>query len=218
MKPLILLTEAPKDDALPPEEDDPKKKKKDDADPADPPADDTKTDNADDLDGGTETDDAVLGGAGDGLDEEDDEEDDDNLGDPSLDMDQSQQSDPVAEKLKRERLYDAIAASQEQCEQLSASADVLIDRIQDDTARKFAVRAKKLVDDTAEQCATIRTKFADLGYKRARDLYATARERVSAVAEIIKHVIDGDDDFRKTDSGTPQRNGSAAEKGRGRSE
>ena len=216
LKPMILLTEAPKPaddpDAKDPALDDKGKGAADPATedpPADNPEDDDPTDPADDS--GNADDPASP-------DLEDDEEDDDNLGDPSLDMNQDQSSDPVTEKLRRERLYDAIVDSQQQCEQLSASADVIIGRIQDDTARKFAIRAKQLVDETGEQCATIRTKFADLGYERARDLYATARERVSAVAEIIKHVIDGDDDFRKTDSGTPQRNGSTTEKGRGRSE
>ena len=212
LKPMILLTEAPKPaddpDAKDPALDDKGKGAADPATedpPADNPEDDDPTDPADDS--GNADDPASP-----------DLEDDDNLGDPSLDMNQDQSSDPVTEKLRRERLYDAIVDSQQQCEQLSASADVIIGRIQDDTARKFAIRAKQLVDETGEQCATIRTKFADLGYERARDLYATARERVSAVAEIIKHVIDGDDDFRKTDSGTPQRNGSTTEKGRGRSE
>ena len=216
LKPMILLMEAPKPaddpDAKDPALDDKGKGAADPATedpPADNPEDDDPTDPADDS--GNADDPASP-------DLEDDEEDDDNLGDPSLDMNQDQSSDPVTEKLRRERLYDAIVDSQQQCEQLSASADVIIGRIQDDTARKFAIRAKQLVDETGEQCATIRTKFADLGYERARDLYATARERVSAVAEIIKHVIDGDDDFRKTDSGTPQRNGSTTEKGRGRSE
>ena len=216
LKPMILLTEPPKPaddpDAKDPALDDKGKGAADPATedpPADNPEDDDPTDPADDS--GNADDPASP-------DLEDDEEDDDNLGDPSLDMNQDQSSDPVAEKLRRERLYDAIVDSQQQCEQLSASADVIIGRIQDDTARKFAIRAKQLVDETGEQCATIRTKFADLGYERARDLYATARERVSAVAEIIKHVIDGDDDFRKTDSGAPQRNGSTTEKGRGRSE
>ena len=216
LKPMILLTEAPKpaddSDAKDPALDDKGKGAADPATedpPADNPEDDDLTDPADDS--GNADDPASP-------DLEDDEEDDDNLGDPSLDMNQDQSSDPVAEKLRRERLYDAIVDSQQQCEQLSASADVIIGRIQDDTARKFAIRAKQLVDETGEQCATIRTKFADLGYERARDLYATARERVSAVAEIIKHVIDGDDDFRKSDSGAPHRNGSASGHGRGRSE
>jgi hypothetical protein len=216
LKPLILLTEAPKpkgEDDLP--ADDPKQKPapkgkgkdslpEDDAPPSDDPTDGSDDDGTDNL---------AAGGADDGTggDDVNDLEDDDNIGDPSLDMSQGKQPDPVAEKIKRERLYDAIVDSQQQCEQLSASADVIIDRIQDDTARKFAIRAKQMVDDTAEQCAIIRTRFADLGYERTRDLYATMRERVSAVAEIIKHVIDGDDDFRKTDSGAPQRNGSTAE-------
>ena len=98
------------------------------------------------------------------------------------------------------------------------TSHIIIDRIQDETARKFAIRAKELIDETNQQCSVLRTRFADLGYERVRDLYATARERVSAVAEIIKHVIDGDDDFRKPDSGNPQRNGSTTEQGRGRSE
>ena len=201
LRPMILLSEADKkaDDEL------------DLSDPTagDPPADDkaTATDPA-------ASDDAAGGGADNVDNLEDDDADDDaplDGADGSLDTQQGTETDEVAERIKRERLYDAIVDSQQQCEQLTASVDIVIDRIQDDTARKFAIQARKTLADAADQCAIIRTRFADLGYERTRDLYATIRERVSAVAEIIKHVIDGDDDFRKPDSGTPQRNGSATE-------
>ena len=216
LRPLILMTEAPKKDdaeADPAADDDKKVTTADDPPADDPPADDPPSDDAEGDD---------TGAADDGADLEDDEDDEDDLGggdagDNSLDAGETQ-SDPVQEQLRRERLYDAIAEAQHQCEQLSASASIIIDRIQDETARKFAIRAKELIDETNQQCSVLRTRFADLGYERVRDLYATARERVSAVAEIIKHVIDGDDDFRKPDSGNPQRNGSTTEQGRGRSE
>ena len=216
LRPLILMTEAPKKDdaeADPAADDDKKVTTADDPPADDPPADDPPADDAEGDD---------TGAADDGADLEDDEDDEDDLGggdagDNSLDADETQ-TDPVQEQLRRERLYDAIAEAQHQCEQLSASASIIIDRIQDETARKFAIRAKELIDETNQQCSVLRTRFADLGYERVRDLYATARERVSAVAEIIKHVIDGDDDFRKPDSGNPQRNGSTTEQGRGRSE
>ena len=216
LRPLILMTEAPKKDdaeADPAADDDKKVTTADDPPADDPPADDPPADDAEGDD---------TGAADDGADLEDDEDDEDGLGggdagDNSLDVGETQ-SDPVQEQLRRERLYDAIAEAQHQCEQLSASASIIIDRIQDETARKFAIRAKELIDETNQQCSVLRTRFADLGYERVRDLYATARERVSAVAEIIKHVIDGDDDFRKPDSGNPQRNGSTTEQGRGRSE
>lgn len=216
LRPLILMTEAPKKDdaeADPAADDDKKATTADDPPADDPPADDPPSDDAEGDD---------TGAADDGADLEDDEDDEDDLGggdagDNSLDAGETQ-TDPVQEQLRRERLYDAIAEAQHQCEQLSASASIIIDRIQDETARKFAIRAKELIDETNQQCSVLRTRFADLGYERVRDLYATARERVSAVAEIIKHVIDGDDDFRKPDSGNPQRNGSTTEQGRGRSE
>ena len=149
------------------------------------------------------------------LDTEDDEDDEDDLGG---DGSEGEAADPVAEQLKRERLYDTVADAQQQCRKLSDAATFIINRSQDETALKFASRAKQLVDEVDEQCNIVMSRFSDLGYERARDLYATIRERVSAVAEIIKHVIDGDDDFRKSDSGAPHRNGSASGYGRGRSE
>ena len=215
-RPLILLTEAddldlPQMDNAPHQEEMPE----DDAegkDPAEmpddgtPPADDpsASTDPNADPDPDPDPDAGSV-------------EDDDEEGD-GLDGGDTEQADPVAERLRREQLYDAVVDIQQQCEQLSGSAEILADRLEDKAAKMFAIRSKKLLDDTISQCDIIRSRFADLGYERVRDIYATVRERVSAVAEIIKHVIDGDDDFRKTDSGNLRRNGSASEQGRGKNE
>lgn len=210
---LILLREAPKPkaaDAAAPPGDDPVEKTDPAADATEPPKDDRAAEPADDAattDSVTD-DDAAL---------EDDDDEDADPGDNSLDAGGGE-SDPIADRLRRERLYDSIADAQRQCTKLIDSAVFILDRCKDPTAMKFASRAKQILDETDEQCSIVRSKFADLGYERARDLYSTIRERVSAVAEIIKHVIDGDDDFRKSDSGNPQRNGSTPEQGRGRSE
>jgi hypothetical protein len=209
VKPLILLEaddiDLPEMDNAPHSEPVPE----DDADPATPaetpPGDDPAPTEDPPADG--ETDPAAE------ADPDTEDDDDDGLGGGD-----TEQTDPVADRLRREQLYDAIVDVQQQCEQLSASAEILVDRIEDKTAKVFAVRSKKLLDDTISQCDVIRSRFADLGYERVRDIYATVRERVSAVAEIIKHVIDGDDDFRKTDSGNLRRNGSASEQGRGKNE
>ena len=215
-RPLILLTEAddldlPQMDNAPHQEEMPE----DDAegkDPAEmpddgtPPADDPSAD----TDPNANSDPAADPDTG-------SVEDDDEEGD-GLDGGDTEQADPAAERLRREQLYDAIVDIQQQCEQLSGSAEILADRLEDKAAKMFAIRSKKLLDDTISQCDIIRSRFADLGYERVRDIYATVRERVSAVAEIIKHVIDGDDDFRKTDSGNLRRNGSASEQGRGKNE
>ena len=212
LRPLILLTEAddldlPQMDNAPHQEEMPE----DDAegkDPAEmpddgtPPADDPSTSTDPNADANPDA----------GSVEDDDEEGD------GLDGGDTEQADPVAERLRREQLYDAVVDIQQQCEQLSGSAEILADRLEDKAAKMFAIRSKKLLDDTISQCDIIRSRFADLGYERVRDIYATVRERVSAVAEIIKHVIDGDDDFRKTDSGNLRRNGSASEQGRGKNE
>ena len=74
--------------------------------------------------------------------------DDDATLDDDDDAGGGEESDPVGEQLRRERLYDAIVDIQQQCEQLSSAADVLVDRIEDKTAKMFAVRAKQIVDDT----------------------------------------------------------------------
>jgi hypothetical protein len=225
IQPLILLREAPKDGAPPGDEED-LGLEVDPTHATDPPDPDTFDPGANLAEGEAddpippEDDEAATPEDGEtppeneGDDLEDDEDDDGLGGDEGA----GEQPDPVAEQLKRERLYDSVSDAQLQAKNLSDAATFIINRSQDPTALKFASRAKQLVDEVDEQCAIVMSKFADLGYERARDLYATIRERVSAVAEIIKHVIDGDDDFRKSDSGNPQRNGSAPGNGRGRSE
>ena len=108
LRPLILMTEAPKKDdaeADPAADDDKKVTTADDPPADDPPADDPPADDAEGDD---------TGAADDGADLEDDEDDEDDLGggdasDNSLDAGETQ-SDPVQEQLRRERLYDAIAA------------------------------------------------------------------------------------------------------------
>jgi hypothetical protein len=158
---------------------------KPDADPADPPADDGSSDfNIDDDDN---SDTSELGS--------------DDPGDGSADGAPASAPDPASEKIKRERMYDSLVEIQAQCQALSTASEQLLDRIKDPVGQKYITRSKALIDEANEQCTTLRARFADLGYERVRDVYVTVRERVSAVAEIIKHVIDGDDDFRKPDSG-----------------
>lgn len=133
------------------------------------------------------------------MDSEDSGDDDSSSSEPAADP-----SEAVTEKLRRERLYDAILEVQDQAEKLRDSAAVLIERIDDGENRTMAVRANAIMRTTVHQCEVLRKYFADLGYEKVRELYATARERVSAVTEIIKHVIDGDDDF--SGNPTPEKN------------
>lgn len=121
-------------------------------------------------------------------------------------------NDVVAEELRREALYDAIVESRQQCEKLRQSTDTIIDRLSEKSGRDMAIRARKTLDTTIRQCETICDRFSDIGYERVRELYSTVRERVAALSEIIKHVIDGDDDFQKTDSGTNQKDDTASKK------
>ena len=122
-------------------------------------------------------------------------------------------SNAFEETQRKERLYDAMVDIQTQCAKLLKSADFLMDRISDRTGKEMVLRAKKILTDTNDQCDTIRTRFSDIGYDRVLSLYATVRERVAAVAEIIKHVIDGDDDFRKPPPETPRGTTSHPETG-----
>ena len=138
-------------------------------------------------------------------------DDDEGEGGESTDTDDSSgsetnkdSSDTVTEKLRRERLYDAIIEVQDQAEKLRDSSAILIERIDDGENKSMTVRANAIMRTTVHQCEVLRKYFADLGYEKVRELYATARERVSAVTEIIKHVIDGDDDF--SGNPTPEKN------------
>lgn len=113
----------------------------------------------------------------------------------------AESADPVGNEIRRGRLYDAVADVQKNCTDLIESAAFLTNRLEDAATRQTVERAKEILEEAVRQCTVLRTKFADLGYERVRTVYLTVRERVSAVAEIIKHVIDGDDDFRNSDSG-----------------
>ena len=173
----------------------PKKKPPAD-DVADPPEDDPAPPEEDASTGETTEDAADTG-----EDSTDDSGSDGEEGDDEESSDSSSE-DKIGDVLRKERLYDAVADIQEQCKSLSDAATILVERIDDKAGKMLAIRSRDILDRAMEQCTTIRTHFAELGYERVRDIYATLRERVSAVAEIIKHVIDGDDDFRQPGSDT----------------
>lgn len=187
--------------------------------PTDDPADDTKPKGkasgkkakSDPLDGGDENLDGEdnsesedsLSGLGDNTESDGGEENGDESSDGSLDVADppAEPADPVGDEIRRGRLYDAVSDIQKNCTDLIESATFLTNRLEDATTRQTVERAKEILEEAVRQCTVLRTKFADLGYERVRTVYLTVRERVSAVAEIIKHVIDGDDDFRNSDSG-----------------
>jgi hypothetical protein len=98
--------------------------------------------------------------------------------------------DPVQAAVKRERLYDALEEVEDQANELAKCATDCAASAQEASMRNFASRARDLADECARQVAVTRERFADLGYDRARDVYTSARERVGAVAELLKHVID----------------------------
>lgn len=182
-----------------------------------PPTDDSDT-NEDDSAAGTGDDDPAAREAPDvppdtdtdpDVDDPDAEETDDDTeeggddlgGDDDQEEQQEEGPDEVTLQLQRERLYDAVVEVQELCESLKKSGETILERSNDDAAKKMISRALEIVDEADGQCDVIRAKFQDLGYERVRAIYSTVRERVAAVAEILKHVIDGDDDFRNPDSG-----------------
>jgi hypothetical protein len=127
----------------------------------------------------------------------------------------SDETDPVADRLKRTDLFDAITEIREQCKVLVSSAAFLADRTSDETARRLASKARSIAAEAERQCGILHANFSDFGYERVRAIYLTVRERVSAVAEVLKHVIDGDEDFRQTDSGSAETSRSDKQ-GRGR--
>lgn len=195
---LILLAEAPEseDDAdTPPTDDSTEEEDTPDAEDDDPAAREAP-DNPPDTEADAEV-----------SDPDSEEEDDTDTGDDDLDGDETQEGtqeegpDEVTLQLQRERLYDAVVEVQELCESLKKSGTSIMERSNDDAAKKMISRAMEIVDEADGQCDVIRAKFQDLGYERVRAIYSTVRERVAAVAEILKHVIDGDDDFRNPDSG-----------------
>ena len=151
-----------------------------------------------------EDDSGSLGGDTDSEDSEGDGEDGEDGGGLGGEPPPAKPVDPVGDEIRRGRLYDAVADVQKNCTDLIESAAFLTNRLEDATTRQTVERAKEILEEAVRQCTVLRTKFADLGYERVRTVYLTVRERVSAVAEIIKHVIDGDDDFRNSDSGAPK--------------
>jgi hypothetical protein len=197
LRPLILLAEAPKGDAdpAPPDDATPPDAEADPAPkggpaPADPPDDPP-------ADVPPPTDDADPVG--------DDEEGDPGAADGGPAP--AETPDAVADRLRREQLLEEIDRATAQAASLSRSLAFLADRANDPQARAMAVESKKIVDEAERQCSIILVNFSDLGYDRVQTAFRTVRERVAAVAEIVKHVIDGDDDFRDSDSdsGTTER-------------
>ena len=190
-------TEAPTDDAKPKGKSSSKKAESDPLAGGD-----------DELGGGDDSEDeddsGGLGGDTDSEDSEGDSEDGEDGGGLGGESPPAKPVDPVGDEIRRGRLYDAVADVQKNCTDLIESAAFLTNRLEDATTRQTVERAKEILEEAVRQCTVLRTKFADLGYERVRTVYLTVRERVSAVAEIIKHVIDGDDDFRNSDSGAPK--------------
>ena len=204
---LILLQEAPakkEDDdvvgndpaSADPGEGGPEEAPPDHPDPVDKPEDEGGDPDATDPNAATvdsaSTDDDTLGSMN-------DDEEGDNL-DGSTEA-----PDTAGEQLRRERLYDTIVDTQSQARRVADSIGIVLGRASDDKMRALLARAKELIEEAERNCTSLQTQFANLGYDRIRDVYATVRERVSAVTELVKHVIDGDDDFRNSDSGTPKK-------------
>ena len=206
LRPLILLAEAPADkkpanDSTGETPDDTGETPDDTAPPADADTGETSA-SAEDAPPADDGEDDAPADDGDAL-------------DGSSDLEQPEAgSDSVADRLKREQLLDEIDRITAQAGALSRSLAFVADRSSDPKSRAMAADAKAIVDEAGRQCSVILINFSDLGYDRVQTVFLTVRERVAAVAEIIKHVIDGDDDFRdsdsdsgKTDRGTDRRLG-----------
>ena len=112
-------------------------------------------------------------------------------------------ADPVADRLRREQLLNEIESVRDQARSLERALAFLADRASEASARSMAAEARKIADEAARQCSVVLVNFSDLGHDRVLTVFRTVRERVSAVAEIVKHVIDGDDDFRDPRAGRP---------------
>jgi hypothetical protein len=194
----VILTEAPSDKPIDlPDKKNKQSNNKDNKDPLD------KTNGSDDE--------TTLDPPPDSLDNTPpDNENTDGSNDPSVDASDdlsdttvasnTEAIDPVVDKLRRERLFDAILDIQVQGKTLANSLEILLERIKDETALKFITQSKNILDIAIKQCDTLQTRFSDIAYEKIREIYATIRERVSAVAEIIEHVIDKDEDFRSVNT------------------
>ena len=134
-----------------------------------------------------------------------DDDEEDGGGDLAGETSGSSPSDPVADRLRREQLLNEIESIRDQAKSLERSLAFLADRASEASARTMAATSRKIVEEAARQCSVILINFSDLGYDRVLTVFRTVRERVSAVAEIVKHVIDGDDDFRDSRSGATER-------------
>ena len=165
--------EAPADGDTSPEEDTPPEEPT----PETPPTDDGVTDPANDADNqaGIDADESDMA-----------PEDNDPAGDALA---------QVQEEMRRTELYDSIEANSNDCKSLIATIDKMLTVVKDPKAITICVTMRSKMEKLYDESEVIRTRFNDFGYDVALRVYATARERVSAVGEIIKQIIDSDADF-----------------------
>ena len=203
--PLLLLTEAP------PQEKDPAAGADAKPDAIEPPTDDTadiaaKGDEpppADDAADGDATGGEEDGGTADDA-FGDDEEDDDLGGDGAGGEEDGAAGDgtdagdgtPPVDPAKKEALFDAMFEMRETCRTLLRSIDAIAGGIENEDLSRTVARARQLVDEAERQSSTLLSRFTSFDYEKARSLFQSVKERVSSVSEVIKHVIDGDDDSR----------------------
>ena len=200
----LLLIEAP------PAEKDPAAGADAKPDAMEPPTDGTddigaKADEPPPDDGGGEDDGAGEDdpGAADGSDLGDDDEDDDlGDGDDGIGADDGdgtgggEDATPPVDPAKKEALFDAMFEMRETCRTLLRSIDAIAGGIENEDLSKTVARARQLVDEAERQSSTLLSRFTSFDYEKARSLFQSVKERVSSVSEVIKHVIDGDDDSR----------------------
>lgn len=105
------------------------------------------------------------------------------------------------EALKSERLYDQIVSYRNNAKQLSDAVEILLTRIPEASSKDMLGQIKVILGTVQDQCDTLLTRFQDIGYTTVLGVSTSIRERVTTVAEILKHVIDGDENFREPDSG-----------------
>ena len=199
--PLLLLIEAP------PQEKDPAAGADAKPDAIEPPTDDTADIGAK-GDEPPPDDPSADDGAGDGTGEDDplgdDEEDDDLGGDGAGGEDDGAAGDgtdagdgaPPVDPAKKEALFDAMFEMRETCRTLLRSIDAIAGGIENEDLSRTVARARQLVDEAERQSSMLLSRFTSFDYEKARSLFQSVKERVSSVSEVIKHVIDGDDDSR----------------------
>jgi hypothetical protein len=183
---MIILYEVPK---LPSSNPNSKEKDLEDKDPKPPISDSEKKGDAKDTDFPTDEDATTDE---DNIDSENEDSDEDATTDGTTET----QDEPPVNKVKLQTLFDDILSLRGTCEFLIRGIETAISASSNDKLGKILENAHSILDNAIKHCNIVLVNFSSYSYDNCLAISRTVGERVEAVAKMLKHVIDGDDDTR----------------------